>query len=122
MALRASNPVLQFFGDDGKPLASGRLCTFIAGTSTPVATYADKELSVQNPVQIPLDSAGCTQTDVWLEDSRLYKFIVNDRNGNEVFTKDMVDGLVGLDIPVMLVDDNWDALSDEDGETLDAEL
>ena len=90
MSTRAINPVLQFIGDDGKPLASGRLDTFIAGTSTPVATYSDKELTVRNPVSIPLDSAGATQNDVFLDPTRSYKFVVKDSSGNTVFTRDYV--------------------------------
>ena len=34
-------PKLQFFGADGLPLVGGKLYTYAAGTSTPLATYTD---------------------------------------------------------------------------------
>lgn len=89
MAARAINPVMQFLDENGHPLNGGRLCTYVAGTNTPVATFNDVNLSVENPVEIPLDDTGST-CDVYLEDGKAYKFIVKDKNGVKFWTKDYV--------------------------------
>lgn len=85
---RAYNPVIQFF-HEGKPVINGSLCTFLAGTDTPVATFNDRNGHVENPVCIPLDNNGCTP-NIWLKSGVAYKFIVRDSNGVNVFIKDYV--------------------------------
>lgn len=42
----------------GNPISGGKVCSFIAGTTTPVATYTDAGLSVANNPVITADSAG----------------------------------------------------------------
>ena len=39
----------QFFSNTGVPLSGGKLYTYVAGTTTPLATYTDVGLSVANP-------------------------------------------------------------------------
>lgn len=87
MITRASNPILHFDDEHGHPLAGGLLCTYIAGTSTPVKTYKD-ESGTFNETQILLDSRGeCT---VWLDPAQAYKFVLIDKHGNVVMTADNV--------------------------------
>lgn len=121
MFSRAYNPVLQFLDENGKPIAGGTLNTFLAGTNTPVATFNDKEGQVPNPVSMPLDDSGCP-ADVWLKDATLYKFVVKDVFGVIKYIADFVDSLSGFSIPIMIVDDNWDALVDENGDNLEIDL
>lgn len=76
----AYTPVLHFDDDNGNPLAGGKLCTYHAGTNTPIVTYADRN-GTENPVKIPLNSRG--ECVVWLVPLVRYKFVIVDRFGNE---------------------------------------
>ena len=49
---------LQFENASGAVLASGKICTYVSGTSTPLATFSDTALTVQNPNPILLNAAG----------------------------------------------------------------
>ena len=69
---RAYNPILHFDDNYGLPLKNGWLYTFLAGTSTPVATAANEDGSAMNPVNIRLDSRG--ECEAWLDTSKKYKF------------------------------------------------
>ena len=51
-------PVMQFFDDDGEPLAGGRLYSTEAGTSTPQPCYTDSALTVEFSNPIKLNDAG----------------------------------------------------------------
>lgn len=82
----------QFLDNNGDPLASGTIETFLAGTSTPVATYQDAALSVSNGTTITLDSAG--RARIFL-DALSYKFVVKNSAGATVTTLDNVQS-VGL--------------------------
>ncbi len=48
MASLSPTPKLQFFGTDGLPLVGGKLYTYAAGTTTPIATYTDNTGTNQN--------------------------------------------------------------------------
>lgn len=65
-------PVMQFLDDGGRPMVGGLLCTFAAGTDTPLPTtdYDGKE----NPTEIVLDSRGETPVSVLLDVTKNYKF------------------------------------------------
>lgn len=97
----APNPVFQFFGDDGKPLVFGFLCTYIAGTNTPVATY-DSD-GKPNEVKMRLNGRGETDTAIMLDADMAYKFVLLRPDGSEIWTRDNVaasgsSGTAGTDI------------------------
>ena len=97
----APNPVFQFFGDDGKPLVFGFLCTYIAGTNTPVATY-DSD-GKPNEVRMRLNGRGETDTAIMLDADMAYKFVLLRPDGSEIWTRDNVtasgsSGMAGTDI------------------------
>lgn len=67
----------QFFNNNGVPLAGGLIYTYLAGTSTPAATYTSSTGSIAHANPIVLDAAGRIPTgEVWLTSGVEYKFIV----------------------------------------------
>jgi hypothetical protein len=80
---------------EGDALAGGSMETYLAGTSTPLATYADTA-GTANPTTIPLDPSGRPDGAVYLAatdangDPVAYKFIVRDASGQTVYTQDEV--------------------------------
>lgn len=86
----------QFFDNNGVPLAGGFLSTFDAGTTTPAVTYTSIDGSQPNSNPIVLDSTGRVEEEIWLESSALYKFVLEDSNNVEIWTKDDVPGIVAI--------------------------
>ena len=80
-------PKLQFFDANGNPLAGGKLYTYAAGTTTPLASYTDSTGSVANANPVILDSRG--EASVWLAASQ-YKLALYTSANVLVWT---VDGL-----------------------------
>lgn len=72
----------QQFDADGVPLAGGKLYTYIAGTTTPKATFTDITGLVQNSNPIVLDSSGYLPNAVWVTPGAGYKFELRDADGN----------------------------------------
>lgn len=88
MASLSPAPKLQFFGTDGLPLIGGKLYTYSAGTTTPIATYTDHTQNNQNTNPIILDSNG--EADVWLSDSINYKFVLKTSADVLLYTVDYI--------------------------------
>ena len=67
----------QFFDNSGNPLSGGKIYTYEAGTSTPLATYTSSTGSTAHTNPIILDSAGRVPSggEIWNE-IRLYKFVL----------------------------------------------
>jgi hypothetical protein len=78
----APSTVYQAFAANGTPLASGKLNTYAAGTTTPQATYVDSTQTTQNTNPVILNASG--QASVWLDPGLSYKFVLTDANGNSV--------------------------------------
>lgn len=76
MAYLTPSPKMQFFTANGIPLVGGKLYTYEAGTTTPLATYADQTGSSANPNPVIMDSRG--EANVWLGNSVLYDFALKD--------------------------------------------
>ena len=85
---------LQQFHKDGEPLSGGKLYTYIGGsTNAPKATYVDPNGATESSNPIILSSQGiCPQ--FWCE-AGLYKFVLTDSSGNEIASRDYVDGIGG---------------------------
>lgn len=88
MALLSPNPKQQFFGANGEPLVGGKIYTYEAGTTTPVATYVDAGGVTQNTNPIILDSRG--MCNIWLLSTASYKYVVTDANDVLQFTTDNI--------------------------------
>lgn len=88
MASLSPPPKLQFFGSDGLPLVGGKLYTYAAGTTTPLATYTDYTGVTQNTNPVILDSSG--QASVWLPDTTTYKYVLKTPTDTTLYTVDYV--------------------------------
>jgi hypothetical protein len=74
MASLTPTPKQQIYGSDGNPLVGGKIYTYAAGTTTPLATYTDAGAGTANTNPIILNSLG--QANIWLAPSASYKFSV----------------------------------------------
>lgn len=88
MAGLTPSPKQQIFGTDGLPLVGGKIYTYAAGTSTPIATYTDYTANTANPNPIILDSYG--QANIWLINTTSYKFVVRDADDVLLYTVDNI--------------------------------
>lgn len=88
MASLSPAPKLQFFGSDGLPLVGGKLYTYAAGTTTPLATYTDYTGTTQNTNPVILDSYG--QANVWIPDTTSYKYVLKTSADVTLYTVDYV--------------------------------
>lgn len=86
----------QLFDNNGKPLSGGKIYTYGAGGTTPVATYTTNATTTAHANPITLDSAGRVPSggQIWLKegDSSYYKFVVKTASGSTVATYDYVPG------------------------------
>jgi hypothetical protein len=83
-------PKIQFFANDGTPLVGGKLYTYAAGTTTPLATYVSYAGTTANTNPVILDSRG--EADVWL-DSALYKLALYDADNALIWTVDNISSI-----------------------------
>jgi len=88
MAGLSPTPKQQVFGTDGEPLVGGKIYTYAAGTSTPIATYTDYTAGTANTNPIILDSLG--QANIWLLTNTSYKFIVRTATDVLLYTVDNI--------------------------------
>lgn len=86
-------PKLQFFATDGSLLVGGKLYTYAAGTSTPLATYTDYTGITANTNPVILDSRG--EASVWLGNSS-YKFVLKTSNDTLLWTVDNIQNTSAL--------------------------
>lgn len=81
-------PIQQFFDNNGDPLSGGKVSTFVAGTSTPAATYTDSSLLVANTNPIILDSAG--RCVIYVDPPTALKIVLADADDVTIWTQDNV--------------------------------
>jgi hypothetical protein len=74
MASLTPTPKQQIYGSDGNPLVGGKIYTYSAGTTTPLATFTDAGGLTANTNPIILNSLG--QANIWLAPSSSYKFSI----------------------------------------------
>jgi len=77
--------IVQFFDENGNPLAGGKLNWYIAGTTTKKDTWIDQAESSPAPNPIILDNEGRVsigQNGIWIRGS--YKLVITDSNDNIV--------------------------------------
>jgi hypothetical protein len=84
-------PKIQFFADDGTPLVGGKLYSYVAGTTTPLATYTTYAGTVANTNPVILDSRG--EANVWLTKGVLYKLALYDSDNALIWTVDNISSI-----------------------------
>ena len=87
MATISPVPFLQFIDANGNPLSGGKLYTYVAGTTTPLATYTTYAGNIANTNPVILDSAG--RASVWLG-AGSYKFVLKDSSDVLIYTTDNI--------------------------------
>jgi len=80
----------QFLDNSGNVLAGGRLFTYAAGTTTPLASYTSSTGLTPNLNPIFLDSAGRVPLQIWLDDGVAYKFVLQNSDAEQIGAWDNV--------------------------------
>jgi len=68
------SPKFTAWDNNGDPVSGAKLCTYVAGTTTPQTTYTDSALAVPNTNPVIVDSAG--RATVFLTPGLAYKFLL----------------------------------------------
>lgn len=84
----------QFFDDNGVILSGGKIYTYAAGTTTPLATYTSRTGLTANTNPIVLDAYGRTPEQVWSTEGLLYKYVVAKSDDVVLRTWDNIGGSV----------------------------
>src|SRR5574340_532963 len=88
-------PKFKAFDSNGKPLAGGKVYTYIPGTSTPKATYVDPNGISANPNPVVLDSKG--EATIWLQG--FYKIVLTDANNVQQWSVDQISSSPSVATP-----------------------
>jgi len=84
----------QFFDNNGNPLTGGKLYSYVAGTTTPQATYTSSAGTVAHSNPIILDAGGRVPSgEIWLTDGLQYKFVLKNTNDVLIGTYDNIVGI-----------------------------
>ena len=92
----------QFFDSNGVPLSGGKLYTYAAGTTTPQTTYTSSTGATANANPIELNSAGRVSgtTEVWLDITVAYKFVLKTTDDVQLWSADDISGMAGIGNPL----------------------
>jgi hypothetical protein len=87
----------QFFDNSGNVLTGGKLYTYAAGTTTPLASYTSVTGSVAHTNPIILDASGRIPNggQVWLAIGISYKFILKTSTDVQIWSADNITGIAG---------------------------
>ena len=86
---------VSFLGVTGLPLSGGKLYSYQAGSSTPLATYTTVSGLIANANPIILRTDGRAPNEIWLTFGYNYKFILQDSAGGTIATYDDIYGILG---------------------------
>lgn len=86
---------ISFLGTTGLPLSGGKLYTYQAGSSTPLASYTSIDGTVANSNPIILGSDGKLPSELWLTYGYNYKLVLKDSNDVLIYTYDNIYGILG---------------------------
>jgi hypothetical protein len=90
----------QFFDNNGNPLTGGKIYTYLAGTTTPVAAYTSSNGATAWTNPIVLNAAGRVSGsgEIWLTADTSYKFLLRDSADVLIATYDNITGINGTGI------------------------
>lgn len=74
---------------NGVPLAGGKLYFYLSGTSTPLDTYSDVNLSVPNANPVEADASG-HWASIWLSQTQAYRVVCTDADDVQQWAHDPV--------------------------------
>lgn len=81
------NPVLiSLLGTESA--ADGTLQFYDYQTTTPKATYSDRDLTIPNANPVELDASGRAETEIWLDGE--YTVVLRDADNTVIWTRDVV--------------------------------
>jgi hypothetical protein len=83
----------QFIDANGDPLTGGQIETYLAGSSTPAATYTSSAGTTAQSNPIILNSLGSPTSPIWLTGGSAYKFVVKNASGSTLRTIDDIAGI-----------------------------
>jgi hypothetical protein len=89
----------QFFNNDGLPLNAGKIFTYQAGSTTPLATYTDSSGLIANTNPIILGTDGRPPSTIWLTAGFFYKFVLTTAANVTIQTYDNLYGIIGASPP-----------------------
>ena len=89
----------QFFNNDGLPLSAGKIYTYQAGSTTPLATYTDSSGLIANTNPIILGTDGRPPSTIWLTEGFFYKFVLATSSNVTIQTYDNLYGIIGATPP-----------------------
>lgn len=88
MAVLAPQPKAQFFDANGNPLVGGKVYTYAAGTTTPLATYTDASATTPNTNPVILDARG--ECNLWFSTATSYKVILKNADDVQQWSVDNI--------------------------------
>lgn len=88
MAVLAPQPKAQFFDANGSPLVGGKVYTYAAGTTTPLATFTDASALTPNTNPVILDSRG--ECNLWFSTATSYKVVLKSATEELQWTVDNI--------------------------------
>lgn len=96
-------PVYRFVDGDDLPLIGGKVYTYAAGTTTPLTTYSNKELTVPNTNPVQLNLRG--EAVIFLPTDVLFDFDVFDVGDTAIETVEDVTNGIANSAPVFYDND-----------------
>jgi hypothetical protein len=84
----------QYVSSTGAPLVGGKVYTYAAGTTTPLATYTDAGGGTPNTNPVILDSRG--EASIFFSDNVYYKIVLKDSADATIWTQDNLPGNLAL--------------------------
>ena len=82
-------PRFKAFNIDGTVLASGKVYTYITGTSTPKTTYTNAGAGTPNANPVILDAHG--EADIWGAVDAAYRIVIKDSSDSVISTTDNIN-------------------------------
>jgi hypothetical protein len=90
----------QFFDNSGNVLTGGKLYTYAAGTTTPLASYTSVAGNILHTNPIILDASGRISNggQVWLAIGVSYKFVLKTSTDVQIWSADNITGISGAQL------------------------